>query len=42
MSFQSRSEPLEQRPSLRPLGLLLVLLGAAWLAALVLILVELI
>jgi len=42
MSFQTRSEPLGQRPSLRPLGLLLAVLGAAWLAALVLILVELV
>jgi hypothetical protein len=41
MAFQTRTEPMENRPSLRPLGLLLSLLGAAWLAALVLIVVEL-
>lgn len=32
--------PLHDRPSLKPLGLLLALLAAAWLAALVLILVQ--
>jgi hypothetical protein len=42
MAFQTRSEPMDGRPSLRPLGLLLAVLGAAWLAALVLIVVELI
>jgi hypothetical protein len=42
MAFQTQTEPMEERPSLRPLGLLLALLGTAWLAALVLILVELI
>jgi hypothetical protein len=42
MEIQTRTEPIEGRPSLRPLGLLLTLLAAAWLAALVLIVVELI
>jgi hypothetical protein len=42
MAFQTQTEPIEGRPSLRPLGWLLALLGAAWLAVLVLIVVELI
>ena len=42
MAIQPGTEPMETGPSLRPLGLLLAMLGAAWLAALVLIVVELV
>jgi hypothetical protein len=41
MAFQPGTSPAEGRPSLRPLALLLVLLAGAWLAAIVLIVVQL-
>jgi hypothetical protein len=37
MAFEPRTSPAEGRPSLRPLALLLLMLGGAWLAALVMI-----
>jgi hypothetical protein len=42
MAYQPGTSPAEGRPSLRPLALLLLVLGGAWLAAIVLIAVELV
>jgi hypothetical protein len=41
MAYQPRTSPEEGRPSLRPLALLLLVLAGTWLAAIVLIAVEL-
>jgi hypothetical protein len=41
MAYAPRTSPVEERPSLRPLALLLLTLAGAWLAALVMIVVEL-
>jgi hypothetical protein len=41
MAFQLRGSSMEERPTLRPLALLLATLAAAWLAAIVLIVVQL-
>jgi hypothetical protein len=42
MAYQPQTSPEEARPSLRPLALLLLVLAGAWLAAIVLIAVELV
>jgi hypothetical protein len=41
MAYEHRTSPAVERPSLRPLALLLGVLGGAWLAALVMIVVQL-
>jgi hypothetical protein len=41
MAYEPRTSPAEGRPSLRPLALLLLMLAGAWLAAVVMIVVEL-
>jgi hypothetical protein len=41
MAYQPRTSSAEGRPSLRPLALLLGMLAGAWLAAIVLIVVQL-
>jgi hypothetical protein len=42
MAIAPQTPSAESRPSLRPLALLLALLGSAWLAAIVLIAIELV
>jgi hypothetical protein len=41
MAYDFGTRPVEGRPSLRPLALLLVVLAGAWIAALVMIAIQL-
>jgi hypothetical protein len=41
MAYEPGTTPAQGRPSLRPLALLLLVLAGAWLAAIVMIVVEL-